>query len=57
MCWIGRKNTKQIAKRDFYVYKIGLVIDDTFTNLFQKYLNTLIKMKLLMLKNYGKKNR
>lgn len=27
MCWIGRKNTKQIAKRDFYVYKIGVVLD------------------------------
>ena len=38
MCWIGRKNTKQVAKRDFYVYKIGLVIDDTFTSLFQKYI-------------------
>lgn len=25
MCWIGRKDTKQIAKRDFYVYKIGRV--------------------------------
>ena len=38
MCWIGRKNTKQIAKRDFYVYKIGLVINNTFTSLFQKYI-------------------
>ena len=38
MCWIGRKNTKQVAKRDFYVYKIGLVIDNTFTSLFQKYI-------------------
>ena len=26
MCWIGRKNTKQIAKRDFYVYKIGKIV-------------------------------
>ena len=25
MCWIGRKDNKQVAKRDFYVYKIGLV--------------------------------
>ena len=25
MCWIGRKNTNQVAKRDFYVYKIGRV--------------------------------
>ena len=38
MCWIGRKNTKQVAKRDFYVYKIGLVINNTFTSLFQKYI-------------------
>lgn len=38
MCWIGRKNTKQVAKRDFYVYKVGLVIGNTFTSLFQKYI-------------------
>ena len=38
MCWIGRKNNKQVAKRDFYVYKIGLVIGNTFTSLFQKYI-------------------
>lgn len=25
MCWVGRKATKQVAKRDFYVYKIGRV--------------------------------
>ena len=38
MCWIGRKTTKQVAKRDFYVYKVGLVIGNTFTSLFQKYI-------------------
>ena len=38
MCWIGRKDTKQIAKRDFYVYKIGLVLDNTFISLYQKYI-------------------
>lgn len=25
MCWVGRKVIEQIAKRDFYVYKIGRV--------------------------------
>lgn len=38
MCWIGRKNTKQVAKRDFYVYKVGLVMGKTFISLFQKYI-------------------
>jgi hypothetical protein len=38
MCWIGRKNTKQIAKRDFYVYKIGVVLGNTFVSLFQKHI-------------------
>ena len=38
MCWIGRKTTKQVAKRDFYVYKVGLVIGNTFTSLFQKHI-------------------
>ena len=27
MCWIGRKYTKQVAKRDFYVYKVGCFAD------------------------------
>ena len=38
MCWIGRKDTKQVAKRDFYVYKVGLVKDNTFISLFQKHI-------------------
>ena len=38
MCWIGRKDNKQVAKRDFYVYKVGLVIGNAFTSLFQKYI-------------------
>lgn len=38
MCWIGRKNTKQIAKRDFYVYKIGVVLGNTFVSLFQTHI-------------------
>lgn len=38
MCWIGRKDTKQVAKRDFYVYKIGVVLDNTFVSLFQKHI-------------------
>lgn len=38
MCWIGRKDTKQVAKRDFYVYKVGLIKDNTFISLFQKHI-------------------
>lgn len=38
MCWIGRKDTKQVAKRDFYVYKIGLVLGNTFISLFRKHI-------------------
>ena len=38
MCWIGRKAAKQVAKRDFYVYKIGLVRGNTFISLFQKHI-------------------
>lgn len=38
MCWIGRKYTKQVAKRDFYVYKIGVVLGNTFVSLFQKHI-------------------
>lgn len=51
MCWIGRKDNKQVAKRDFYVYKIGLVRGNTFTSLFQKHIyeikrsNSIIPLK------------
>ena len=38
MCWIGRKDNKQVAKRDFYVYKVGLVMGNTFISLYQKYI-------------------
>lgn len=38
MCWIGRKYNKQVAKRDFYVYKIGMVLGNTFVSLFQKHI-------------------
>lgn len=38
MCWIGRKDTKQVAKRDFYVYKVGLVRGNTFISLFRKHI-------------------
>lgn len=38
MCWIGRKDNKQVAKRDFYVYKVGLVMGKTFISLFQKHI-------------------
>lgn len=30
MCWVGGKVIEQIAKRDFYVYKIGRVPLDGF---------------------------
>lgn len=51
MCWRGRKYTKQTAKRDFYVYKIGVVLGNTFVSLFQKHIyrikrnNPLIPLK------------
>lgn len=49
MCQIGRKNTKQVTKRDFYVYKIGLVINNTFTSLFQKYIYKIKKSNQIIL--------
>ena len=48
MCWIGRKNNKQVAKRDFYVYKIGLVMGNTFTSLFQKYIYRIKRSNLII---------
>ena len=38
MCWISAKVTKQVAKRDFYVYKIGVVMGTTFCSLIQKHI-------------------
>lgn len=29
MCWVSDKAIKKIAERDFYVYKIGKVVEDT----------------------------
>ncbi len=37
MCWIGRCDVK-IAKRDFYVYKIGCVSDKGFKSLYQNFI-------------------
>ena len=37
MCWVGRCDVK-IAKRDFYVYKIGRVSDKGFNSLYQKFI-------------------
>lgn len=37
MCWQNIEATKQVAKRDFYVYKIGFVIGNNFSSLYQKY--------------------
>lgn len=34
MCWVGRCDVK-IAKRDFYVYKIGRASDKGFKSLYQ----------------------
>lgn len=37
MCWLGECNVK-IAKRDFYVYKIGYVFDKGFKSLYQNFI-------------------
>lgn len=58
MCWIGRKYTKQVAKRDFYVYKIGVVLGNNFVSLFRKHIyrikksNPIIPLKPVK-DNYG----
>ena len=38
MCWVSCKVIKQVAKRDFYVYKIGIVIGTTFCSLLRKHI-------------------
>lgn len=37
MCWIGKCDIK-IAKRDFYVYKLGSVSDKGFKSLYQNFI-------------------
>lgn len=37
MCWVGRCDVK-IAKRDFYVYKIGRASDKGFKSLYQNFI-------------------
>lgn len=37
MCWVGRCDVK-IAKRDFYVYKLGYVSDKGFKSLYQNFI-------------------
>ena len=37
MCWVGKCEVK-IAKRDFYVYKLGRVSDRGFNSLYQDFL-------------------
>lgn len=38
MCWVGGKAIEQIAKRDFYVYKIGRVpLDSIFVSHFKNF--------------------
>ena len=37
MCWIGKCDIK-IAKRDFYVYKLGSVSDKGFKSLYQDFI-------------------
>lgn len=50
MCWIGKCDVK-VAKRDFYVYKVGSVFEGIFRSLYQSYvyklkeLNKEIKIK------------
>lgn len=57
MCWVGKCDVK-IAKRDFYVYKLGRVSDKGFNSLYQDFiyipgvLNEKIKMKPIIL-NYN----
>lgn len=49
MCWVGKCDVK-IAKRDFYVYKLGRVSDKGFNSLYQNFiyvpgvLNETVKM-------------
>lgn len=57
MCWVGKCNVK-IAKRDFYVYKLGYVSDKGFNSLYQDFiyipgvLNETVKMRPLI-SNYS----
>lgn len=50
MCWVGKCDVK-IAKRDFYVYKLGCVSDEGFHSLYQNFIyvpgviNKKIKLK------------
>lgn len=37
MCWVSRCDVK-IAKRDFYVYKIGRASDKGFKSLYQNFI-------------------
>ena len=37
MCWVGKCDVK-IAKRDFYVYKLGRVSDRGFISLYQNFI-------------------
>ena len=37
MCWVGKCDVK-IAKRDFYVYKLGSVSDKGFKSLYQNFI-------------------
>ena len=37
MCWVGKCDVK-IAKRDFYVYKLGCVSDEGFHSLYQNFI-------------------
>lgn len=57
MCWVGKCYVK-IAKRDFYVYKLGYVSDKGFNSLYQDFiyipgvLNETVKMRPLI-SNYS----
>ena len=50
MCWVGKCDVK-IAKRDFYVYKLGCISDEGFHSLYQNFIyvpkeiNKKIKLK------------
>ena len=37
MCWVGKCDVK-IAKRDFYVYKLGYAASNGFRSLYQNFI-------------------
>lgn len=44
MCWTSDIAIKKTAKRDFYVYKIGSIVDNYFVSLYNRYYYTAKKV-------------